>query len=499
MTAPNILVLMVDQLTGTLLPDGPEAFLHAPNLARLAARSVRFANAYCPSPLCAPSRAAVMTGRLPRRTRVYDNAAEFASDLPTFAHWLRRAGYRTTLSGKMHFVGPDQLHGFEERLTTDIYPADFGWTPDWRRPGERIDWWYHNMSSVTGAGVAEASNQYDYDDEVAFQAVRKVWDLARARDGRPWLLTVSFTHPHDPFVARRRYWDLFEGCDRLAPAMPALAYDDHDPHARRLFDACDWRSYDLRPEHVAAARRAYFANIAYVDEKIGEVLAAIEASGQDCAVAFLSDHGEMLGERGLWYKMCFYEGAARVPLMLAAPGLAPRRVDAPVSTIDLAPTLAAIAGIDLAALAPWTDGESLLPLAQGAAREGPVAMEYAAEGSVAPMVCLREGRWKFVRCPADPDQLFDLAADPHERTNLAADPAHAATAARLGAAVAARWDLAAFDAEVRDSQARRHVVYAALRNGAHYPWDFEPLRSASERYMRNHLDLNDLEARRRWP
>ena len=123
-----------------------------------------------------------MSGQLPSAPRVYDNAAEFASDIPTFAHHLRRAGYRTALSGKMHFVGPDQLHGFEERLTTDIYPADFGWTPDYRKPGERIDWWYHNMGSVTGAGVAEITNQLEYDDEVAFSAdAEALRALARAR------------------------------------------------------------------------------------------------------------------------------------------------------------------------------------------------------------------------------------------------------------------------------------------------------------------------------
>ena len=128
---PNILILMVDQLTGTLFEDGPAGFLHTPNLRKLAARSGRVGNSYTASPLCAPARAAFMSGALPHRTRVYDNAAEFGSDIPTYAHHLRRAGYYTALSGKMHFVGPDQLHGFEDRLTTDIYPADFGWTPDY--------------------------------------------------------------------------------------------------------------------------------------------------------------------------------------------------------------------------------------------------------------------------------------------------------------------------------------------------------------------------------
>ena len=155
MKRPNILIVMADQLSGVLFPDGPADFLHVPHLRALAGRATRYANCYTGSPLCAPGRASFMSGQLPRRTRVYDNAAEFCSDIPTYAHHLRRAGYHTCLSGKMHFVGPDQLHGFEERLTTDIYPADFGWTPDYRKPGERIDWWYHNLGSVTGAGVAE--------------------------------------------------------------------------------------------------------------------------------------------------------------------------------------------------------------------------------------------------------------------------------------------------------------------------------------------------------
>ena len=165
---------MVDQLNGTLFPDGPADWLHLPNLRRLAEGSVRFANAYTASPLCAPGRASFMSGQLPFRTGVYDNAAEFPSDIPTFAHHLRRAGWQTCLSGKMHFVGPDQLHGFEERLPTDIYPADFGWTPDWRKPGERIDWWYHNLGSVTGAGVAWPATG-PLADAAAASAHRLVW------------------------------------------------------------------------------------------------------------------------------------------------------------------------------------------------------------------------------------------------------------------------------------------------------------------------------------
>ena len=495
---PNILILMVDQLTGTLFPDGPSAFLHAPNLRRLAAASTRFANAYTASPLCAPARAAFMSGQLPRRTRVYDNAAEFTSDIPTYAHHLRRAGYQTALSGKMHFVGPDQLHGFEERLTTDIYPADFGWTPDYRKPGERIDWWYHNLGSVTGAGVAEITNQLEYDDDVAHQAVQKLYDLSRGADARPWCLTVSFTHPHDPFVARRKYWDLYEGAPELEPPEP-IAYDDQDPHSQRLLDACDWRGLDVQPHHIARARQGYFANISYIDDKIGEILEVLKATRQEAVIVFLSDHGEMLGRRGLWFKMNFFEGSARVPMMISAPGHAPGLVRDPVSTIDLLPTLCDLAGISMDEVMPWTDGTSLVPQMLGQPRSAAVAMEYAAEGSITPLVCLREGAWKYIRCAADPEQLFDLASDPEERENLAADPRAAEILARFRSAADARWDLSAYDAEVRQSQARRWVVYEALRNGAYFPWDYQPLRAASERYMRNHMDLNVLEDSKRFP
>ncbi|WP_417770091.1 choline-sulfatase [Stappia sp.] len=496
---PNILIFMVDQLNGTLFPDGPADWLHAPNLKRLASRSVRFANAYTASPLCAPGRASFMSGQLPSRTRVYDNAAEFASDIPSYAHHLRRAGYQTCLSGKMHFVGPDQLHGFEERLTTDVYPPDFGWTPDYRKPGERIDWWYHNMGSVTGAGVAEITNQLEYDDEVAYHATRKVLDLSRGNDARPWCLTVSFTHPHDPYVARRRYWDLYEDCQHLLPRVPTMDHEAHDPHSKRIFDANDWRSYTIEENHIRRARRAYFANISYIDDKIGEVLGALERTGQDAVILFVSDHGDMLGERGLWFKMSFFEGSARVPLMVCAPGLAPGRIAAPVSTLDVAPTLCALAGVALDEVAPWTDGESLLPLATGAPRTSPVAMEYAAEASYAPLVALRQGQWKYTSCRLDPEQLFDLDADPDELSNLAGDPAHGEILAHFRALAESRWDLDRFDKEIRQSQARRLVVYEALRNGAHFPWDYQPLQKASERYMRNHMDLNVLEERQRFP
>ncbi len=229
--APNILLVIADQMAPAFLPVYGHRLTRAPNIEGLASSGVVFESAYCNSPLCSPSRASLMSGRLPSRTRVYDNASEFSADIPTFAHCLRLQGYRTILSGKMHFCGPDQLHGFEERLTTDVYPADFRWTPDWDHPQDRPSW-YHNMSSVTQAGVCVRTNQLDFDDEVAFMAERAIFDIARSRDKRPFLLAASFTHPHDPFAVPQRYWDLYRHEDI---DMPVAA--GRDRRARSAFEA----------------------------------------------------------------------------------------------------------------------------------------------------------------------------------------------------------------------------------------------------------------------
>src|SRR5436190_3993913 len=180
-TPPNILFVMADQLTASVLPvyGGP---VDGPNLTTLAAEGVVFESAYCSTPLCAPSRASLLAGQLPSTLGAYDNGAEFPASVPTIAHYLRASGYQTCLAGKMHFIGPDQLHGFEERLTTDIYTAGLDWIPDWSLPlDERLPW-YHDMSSVLEAGVSEATLQLDYDEEVGFRSVRKLYDLARASD-----------------------------------------------------------------------------------------------------------------------------------------------------------------------------------------------------------------------------------------------------------------------------------------------------------------------------
>jgi choline-sulfatase len=495
--APNILIVMADQMAPAFLPVYGRPHVRAPNMQALAQDGVVFDSAYCASPLCAPSRASLMSGLLPSRTRVYDNAAEFASDIPTFAHALRLRNYRTILSGKMHFCGPDQLHGFEQRLTTDIYPADFNWTPDWDRPDHRPSW-YHNMSSVRDAGLCVRSNQLDFDDEAAFMAERAIFDHARSRDQRPFLLVASFSHPHDPFAVPQRYWDLHRDEEIGLPAPG----DALDPHSRRLRHVCAMDAEPVTEAQVRAARRAYYGAIAYVDDLLGRLMQALRSAAlaEDTIVILTSDHGEMLGERGLWYKMSFLEGASRVPLVVASPGrFEPRRVASSVSLVDLMPTLVDLAGGDAQSLGTAIDGRTLAPHLRGAGGHDEAIGEYLAEGTIAPMVMIRRGAYKFIHSPVDPDQLFDLSHDPGERDNLVENPSAAAFVANFRAEITKRWDLAELDALVRDSQRRRRLVDAALSRGKIQAWDFQPFQKASRQYVRNSMDLDDLEAMARFP
>jgi choline-sulfatase len=498
---PNLLILMADQLTARALPAYGGATARTPHIDALAEGGVVFESFYCNSPLCAPSRFSFLAGQLPSKIGAYDNAAEFPAQVPTFAHYLRHAGYQTALSGKMHFCGPDQLHGFEDRLTTDIYPSDFGWTPDWTRFNERPGW-YHSMDSVVQAGPCTRTNQIDFDDEVVVAARQKLFDIARSRDRRPFCLVVSMTHPHDPYVIPESYWNRYRDEDIVPPRVADLAGQE-DAHSRRLRHVIGLDVATPTDAQIRAARRAYYGAVSYVDDQIGSLVGTLKQARLDSntVILVLADHGDMLGERGLWYKMNFYEPASRVPLIVHAPGrFRPRRVAGSASLLDLLPTLRALADADssLPYAAP-IDGKSLLPALEGGALADEVIGEYLAEGAVAPVVMIRRGRYKFVHSPSDADQLYDLTCDPDERVNLATNPDRSDVVEDFRSEVARRWNLGELHQAVLASQRRRHFVYAALREGRFTPWDYQPIRDASRLYIRNDQELSDQEHVARFP
>ncbi|MDO8212047.1 choline-sulfatase [Conexibacter sp. CPCC 206217] len=499
MDRPNILLIQADQLSAAALSAYGNTTVVAPQLDALARDGVVFDRAYCNSPLCGPSRASMLAGELPSTIGAYDNAAEFPASVPTFAHRLRAAGYRTSLVGKMHFIGPDQLHGFEERPTTDVYPADLEMVPDWRLADDERLPWYHDTRSIGGAAVSAATLQRDYDDAVTFHARRTLTDFARDRAGghdeRPFLLVASFIAPHDPYEPPQPHWDRYDGVEIDAPAVPAApAGAADDAHSRRLRAMCQ---LDVAPpcaREVERARRGYYACVSYLDDQVGAVLARLDELGlrDSTVVVFTSDHGDMLGERGLWYKMAPFEDSARVPLIVRAPGrfAGGRRIGRTVSLVDLLPTFSELAGA-LAHDAPPTAGTSLVSLLDAPGDDGPAAawpdravIEYLAEGVRAPQLTLVSGHHKLVVCPGDPDLLYDLDADPRELRNLADDPAHTALLSRLREQLLAGRDLDALDARVRRSQEQRRLVHAALTSGRRTAWDHAPADGSADTYVR---------------
>ncbi|MEM6578434.1 MAG: choline-sulfatase [Pseudomonadota bacterium] len=504
MSPPNIVVLMADQLAPHFVGAYGHEVVKTPHIDALAERGMRFDAAYCNSPLCAPSRFAFMSGQLISRIAAYDNASEFQASVPTFAHYLKSLGYRTCLSGKMHFVGPDQKHGFEDRITTDIYPSDFAWTPDWEAPDERIDKWYHNMATVKESGVAVATFQIDYDDEVAFAARRWLIDQGRAHavgEGAPFCLVASFIHPHDPYVAKPEFWDLYDDVEIDMPAH-VLAPEEQDPFARRVMDGIEASTVPLSEDDVRRARRAYLANVSYFDSKVGEIIRTLEDMGEieNTIVIVTADHGDMLGERGLWYKMNFFEHSARVPLIMAGPGVVRGCAPNACSLVDLLPTFLDIAGGGPAMLGEAIDGRSLMPLARGEADEVDEAIgEYCAEMTPDPVFMIRRGSLKYIHCDADPPQLYDLSKDSAELINCAADPDYREAAAAFAGEVGRKWDSARLRADIIRTQKSRRALHAAMEAGASEPWDYNPPRDASQEYVRNHMDWTVAAARYRYP
>lgn len=526
--ADNILIVMADQLTAMTLGCYGDRQVKTPHIDRLAEQGVVFDAAYSSSPLCAPSRSAFMTGQHISQCGCYDNAAYLPSTTPTFAHYLRLLGYRTVLCGKMHFTGADQLHGFEQRLTADIYPPDFSWTPDWSKPHERMDDWYHNMSSVTQAGVAAITNQLAYDDEVGAQAVRALYEHARGTDPRPLCLVVGFIHPHDPYAARQRYWDLYQNVEIPLPTVPRLSPERQDAHSKRLEKVIGLDAVAIGEADIRRARRAYYANVSYIDAWLGKLQHVLEECdlAAQTATLFTSDHGDMLGERGLWYKMSFMEWANRIPLIISQPSrFGHRRVQQAVSHVDLLPTLLDLAVPDPASasaavsstaiaraaeIAPLS-GRSLLPLCEPAAAQQPTdpdiaISEYLAEGASEPMLMIRQGRYKFISCAGDPELLFDLQTDPNELHNLAAPatsepknaPPHAAALQSLRQHAASHWDAAQIKQQVLDAQKRRRTVQAALQIGHQHHWDFVPTSSGAAGTERPE-NLTELDTLARYP
>ncbi|MEM8652563.1 MAG: choline-sulfatase [Pseudomonadota bacterium] len=500
-TRPNILFIQADQMAANALSAYGNVTVKDPHMRTLADEGVVFENCYCNLPMCGPSRASMHSGCLPFSINMYDNASEFRSDIPTFAHYLRGLGYTVELSGKMHFVGPDQFHGYNKRHTTEIYPANYAWTVDWSK-GREYRPTNLTMAPIIESGPAIRTMQMDYDDEVAYHGTQALYDLARAQDRQPFMLTVSFTSPHSPFVISHEYWDRYNHDDIESPSVPPLNLSEMDHLSRNLHYCQGRHEFTVTDEHRRMARHGYYGMISYIDDKVGQLMKTLRETGlaENTIVILTSDHGEMMGERGMWFKQHFFEWACSVPFIVYAPEkFKPARIKQNISLIDLMPTL-----LDLAENKPYDayaapiDGKSLVPALAGdvSMMTDTVISEFAADGSTGPSRMVKQGNMKLMWLEGEDTLLYNVENDPNETNNLADDPVHAEERKKLEAILFENWNPDNLRDSIRQSQKQRLTIHKIT--GGEPTWVNTVRDDDNDRYIRN-AGAADTKARARLP
>ncbi len=466
----NLLILMSDEQAPWAIGCLGRAPVQTPHLDRLAARGTTFTQAYSNSPICVPARAVLQTGRYVHQIGCWDSAQPYRGTPRGWAHTIRDHGATAVSVGKLHFRSSDDDNGFAPELLPLHVKDGQGWLPGLlRRPLGRFPA-AAELASQVGPG---RSGYHDYDRQVAARAA--AWLRDEAPKERPWALLASFVSPHFPLVAPPEFYRLYEDTE-IPPPTPVAALDH--PALAQLVGFFDYgRSFT--EESARRARVAYYGLVSFLDALAGQVLAGLEAGGQAerTSVLFLSDHGEMLGNKGLWTKQVMFEESLGIPMILAGPDVPRgRKVATPVSLVDVAPTaLRAVLGHDGASGA----GSALQDLASGEAQpERPLFAEYHDGGSPTGIFAYRRGRWKLVHYEGYRPQLFDLEADPGETIDLGTSPAHARIREDLTAALTRLADPTAVTARAFADQDRliRHYggraaveAMAARLNFGHTP------------------------------
>ncbi len=474
---PNLLYVHSDQHNSAILGCCGDPLAQTPNLDSIAERGVVLENAYCTSPICVPARMSMLTGRHPYENRAWTNSHVLDSGIPTFAHAMGAAGYSPVLVGRMHSIGPDQLHGYVDRLVGDHsanHPgnkgADHGMLSGTAGPA-RI--------SLEKSGIGQSAYQV-HDEDVTAATVNYLNQLGvRKRAGvleSPFSLSVGFMLPHQPFVARRADYEIYQ--DKMTmPGCPEPFSEKLHPYFRGWRERCG--IVEVSEEEILRARTAYWALVTRMDVMIGEILTALRKNELDnnTLILYSSDHGEQLGEHGLWWKQTFYDGSAKIPAIMSWPGVLPEgiRCDNVISSLDLNATmLDALSAPPL----PESHGRSLLPLLYGvdAKWEDVAFSEYCTDAGCFHRM-IREGDWKLNYYHEQPPQLFNLREDPHELHDRAGDETCREVQETLTQKVLDGWD----PELIREQLISRREDAKLLRDWARhthpreqYRWDLMP-------------------------
>ena len=457
MTRPsNVLVILSDEHTRRVLGSYGNPIVKTPNLDALAQRGARFTRAYCQTPICVPSRGSLATGRWPHTIDSWDNATPYVgSEAPSWGHRLTGQGHSVTTVGKLHYRRADDPSGFPDQRvplhvvdgTGDLYGLLRGEMPP--RP--------QSLRHVIEARAGE-SEYVRYDRAIAETAARWLREEAEAAGReKPWVLFVGFVSPHFPLVVPDAYFDLYRQDELPLPvAWTERTWSRHAAHELHRHQLGLEKPLDEAT--VRKAMAAYYGLVTFLDDQVGRVLAALVESGLGAStrVIYTSDHGEMLGEHGLWWKSTMFESSVTVPLIVAGPDVPAGRVVATnAMLVDLYPTLVDMVGAPPSAEDADLPGRSLLALAHESDADRRAFSEYHAIFSRRGMFMLRLGRWKYIHHVEGLPELFDLDADPDELRDLALDPGHDNVRRSCEDELTRFADAQAIDARARAHQRRR--------------------------------------------
>jgi choline-sulfatase len=464
MAQPNLLVIMSDEHQARAMGCAGHPFVQTPNLDKLAARGVRFADAYTPSPICVPARASFAAGRQVNKTRLWDNAMPYTGQPKGWGHALQDAQVPVESIGKLHYRSDEDPAGFDvEHIPMQVAGGVGMVWASIRREEERVEMSTRMLGEYIGPGDSKYT---EYDAAVTKRT--RDWLAAHADDEQPWCLYVGLVAPHFPLVVPQEYFDLYP-LDKLPQVKlhPSAGYQRH-PWVEKQNANMNSEDKFHDAEERLRAMAAYYGLCTWLDHNVGQIMEGLEKAGfaENTTVIYTSDHGDNLGARGLWGKSNLYQESVSVPLIMAGPGIKPGVCDTPVSLLDVSATIPAHFGAGFKG-----DGAPLTDIAN--APNDPdraILSEYHAAGAVSGAFMLRKGRFKLNWYVGFAPELFDLVADPEELTDLAGDPAHAADLARMEAELRKLVDPEAADAQAFADQAEMIARYGgrekAMKLGA---------------------------------
>ncbi|WP_068297932.1 sulfatase-like hydrolase/transferase [Pararhodobacter sp. CCB-MM2] len=457
---PNLLVILSDQHQAQALSCAGHPVVRTPNLDALAERGTRFTEAYTPSPICVPARAAFATGRYCHQIRLWDNAMPYTGQPRGWGHALQDKGIRVESIGKLHYrqIGDDT--GFDvQHIPMHVVDGKGMVWGSIRREDERV---YKREVRMMGDVVGPGESSYTKYDAAVTQRTCDWLTEAEGSDA-PWCLYVGLVAPHHPLIAPPDFYEMYP-TDKL-PADKMRGLPRHpwiDKTSAAMVGEEGWTSEEERRVAIAA----YYGLTSYMDANVGRIVAALKASGQfdNTTIIYSSDHGESLGTRNLWGKMTMYEESAKIPLIVApAPSLGasfPALCATPASLLDVSETILDHFDAPLEGERP---GGSLYDLATAPLdNQRAVFSEYHAIGAVSGAFMLRKGRWKLIHYVGFPPELFDIEADPEESVNRATDPSCAQALAEMQAALRAICDPEAVDAQAFADQDAMIAGYGGI-------------------------------------